>query len=72
MIKLVDSNNNYEKELPQTGTKELQDILKNHPNTYTCTKQLAENLINSELRGYPCGIIRPSVSTNLILFITCL
>jgi thioester reductase-like protein len=35
MIKLADDNNNLEQKLPQTGTKELQDILGIHPNTYT-------------------------------------
>lgn len=61
MIKLVESNPNYENDLPQTGTQELQEILKSHPNTYTFTKQLAENLIQKELANYPAGIIRPSV-----------
>lgn len=61
MIKLVDANNNYEKDLPQTGTKELQDILGIHPNTYTFTKQLAENLILKEMKNLPAGILRPSI-----------
>lgn len=60
MIKLIDKNNNNN-ELPKTGTKELQEILKSHPNTYTFTKQLAENLIMKEMKNYPVGIIRPSV-----------
>ncbi|CRK97590.1 CLUMA_CG010976, isoform A [Clunio marinus] len=61
MIKLVDDNNNETKELPKTGTKELQEILGIHPNTYTFTKQLAENLILKEMRNLPAGIIRPSI-----------
>jgi alcohol-forming fatty acyl-CoA reductase len=61
MIKLVDPNNNLEKTLPQTGTKELQDILGIHPNTYTFTKQLSENLIFKEMKGLPAGILRPSI-----------
>lgn len=32
-----------------------------HPNTYTFTKQLAENLIQREMGGMPAGIVRPSV-----------
>lgn len=32
-----------------------------HPNTYTFTKQLAENLIEREMVGMPAGIVRPSV-----------
>lgn len=32
-----------------------------HPNTYTFTKQLAENLIQKEMTGMPAGIVRPSV-----------
>lgn len=61
MMKLVVDNPNYKNDLPKLGTKELQDLLKIHPNTYTFTKQLAENLIKKELVNYPAGIIRPSV-----------
>lgn len=32
-----------------------------HPNTYTFTKQLAENLVMKELTGYPAAIVRPSI-----------
>lgn len=38
-----------------------KEIIGEHPNTYTFTKQLAENLILKELTGYPAGIVRPSV-----------
>lgn len=61
MIKLVDTNNNLAEELPKTGTKELQEILGIHPNTYTFTKQLAENLILKEMKNLPAGILRPSI-----------
>lgn len=37
------------------------DIIKEHPNTYTFTKQLAENLVMNELAGYPAAIVRPSI-----------
>lgn len=36
-------------------------ITKEHPNTYTFTKQLAENLVMKELAGYPAAIVRPSI-----------
>jgi len=61
MIKLIDANNNQAVELPKTGTKELQEILGIHPNTYTFTKQLAENLILKEMQNFPAGILRPSI-----------
>lgn len=38
-----------------------QHITKEHPNTYTFTKQLAENLVMKELAGYPAAIVRPSI-----------
>lgn len=60
MIKLIDTNNN-DNQLPETGSKELQDILGIHPNTYTFTKQLAENLIVKEMKNLPAGILRPSI-----------
>lgn len=58
MMKIIQ---NGDIKLPKTGTIELQDFLGYHPNTYTFTKQLAENLILAELRNYPVGIVRPSV-----------
>lgn len=36
-------------------------ITKEHPNTYTFTKQLAENLVMKELAGLPAAIVRPSI-----------
>lgn len=38
-----------------------QHLIKEHPNTYTFTKQLAENLVIKEMSGYPAAIVRPSV-----------
>lgn len=61
MIKLVTENKNYQNDLPKTGTPELLKFIAPHPNTYTFTKQLAENLIKKELVNYAAGIIRPSV-----------
>jgi fatty acyl-CoA reductase len=61
MIKLVVENPNYKTDLPKLNTDGLRALLKIHPNTYTFTKQLAENLIKQDLAGYPAGIIRPSV-----------
>lgn len=62
MIKLVDTNNNEnEIILPQCGSQELKDYIGGHPNTYTFTKQLAENLIEMEMQNMPAGIVRPSV-----------
>jgi alcohol-forming fatty acyl-CoA reductase len=58
MIKMVEKT---DKPLPETGTEELLAIIKDHPNTYTFSKQLAENLIAKEMQGYAVGIIRPSV-----------
>lgn len=39
----------------------VKELIGEHPNTYTFTKQLAENLIVKEMTGYPAGIVRPSV-----------
>lgn len=40
---------------------DVNALVGKHPNTYTFTKQLAENLILKEMNGYPIGIVRPSV-----------
>lgn len=58
MLKII---KNDDVKLPKTGSEELKIFLGKHPNTYTFTKQLAENLILAELRNYPVGIVRPSV-----------
>lgn len=38
-------------------------LLKEHPNTYTFTKHLAEHEVNKYADKIPCGIVRPSMST---------
>lgn len=38
------------------------DILKDHPNTYTFSKHLAEHEVNKYADRFPCGIVRPSMS----------
>lgn len=58
--------------LPEMGSPELVEYLKGHPNTYTLTKQLAENLIKMEMTGYPCGIVRPSVGKLSIIELSCI
>lgn len=40
-------------------------LITEHPNTYTFTKQLAENLVIKEMSGFPAAIVRPSVGTYL-------
>lgn len=40
---------------------DVNSIIGLQPNTYTFTKQLAENLLIKEFAGYPAGIVRPSV-----------
>lgn len=37
-------------------------LLKDHPNTYTFTKHLAEHEVNKCAKRFPCGIVRPSMS----------
>lgn len=58
MIKLAESS----EFLPEKGDPRLKDYILDQPNTYTFTKQLAENLVKTELTGYPVGVVRPSVS----------
>jgi alcohol-forming fatty acyl-CoA reductase len=36
-------------------------ILKIHPNTYTFTKNLAEQIVSSNSTGFPVAIVRPSI-----------
>jgi fatty acyl-CoA reductase len=38
------------------------NFLGQHPNTYTFTKSLAENLILEKARDLPIAIVRPSMS----------
>uniref|UniRef100_A0A2M4BKN8 Fatty acyl-CoA reductase n=1 Tax=Anopheles marajoara TaxID=58244 RepID=A0A2M4BKN8_9DIPT len=41
----------------------LPKLLKDHPNAYTFTKQLAEHEVNKHASQFPCAIIRPSMIT---------
>ena len=40
-------------------------ILKDHPNTYTFTKNLSENLMMAEMSGLPAAIVRPSIGKHM-------
>lgn len=49
--------------LSEDALLELQpSLLKDHPNTYTFTKHLAEHEVNKCADKFPCGIVRPSMS----------
>lgn len=49
--------------LSEDALLELQPkLLKEHPNTYTFTKHLAEHEVNKYAEKFPCGIVRPSMS----------
>ncbi|XP_052869056.1 putative fatty acyl-CoA reductase CG8306 [Anopheles cruzii] len=41
----------------------LPKLLKDHPNAYTFTKQLAEHEVSNHAAQFPCAIIRPSMIT---------
>lgn len=58
MMKLAENDKEWE----NLNTRpEWLHFLGEHPNTYTFTKQLAENLVMKEMAGYPAAIVRPSV-----------
>lgn len=57
MMKLVDDDKLWLRD----REAELNALKGKHPNTYTFTKQLAENLLLKEMAGLPIGIVRPSV-----------
>ncbi|XP_060823548.1 putative fatty acyl-CoA reductase CG5065 [Bombus pascuorum] len=48
--------------LDEESIKLLEErILKIHPNTYTFTKNLAEQIVSSNGTGFPVAIVRPSI-----------
>ncbi|XP_052838640.1 putative fatty acyl-CoA reductase CG8306 [Drosophila gunungcola] len=50
--------------LNDEALKELEPkLLKDHPNTYTFTKHLAEHEVANVASKFPCGIVRPSMIT---------
>ena len=50
--------------LNDEALKELEPkLLKDHPNTYTFTKHLAEHEVANVASRFPCGIVRPSMIT---------
>lgn len=49
--------------LSEEALREIQaTVLRDHPNTYTFTKHLAEHEVNKYANKFPCGIVRPSMS----------
>lgn len=58
MLKMAEDDNAWEKINTRADWKFLT---KEHPNTYTFTKQMAENLVMKEMAGYPAAIVRPSI-----------
>jgi alcohol-forming fatty acyl-CoA reductase len=55
-------------QLAQTKTEEeltklTPGLIRDHPNTYTFTKHLAEHEVNKYASKFPCGIVRPSMIT---------
>ncbi|XP_037955042.1 putative fatty acyl-CoA reductase CG8306 [Teleopsis dalmanni] len=50
--------------LTDEALKDLEPkLLKDHPNTYTFTKHLAEHEVANVAKSFPCGIVRPSMIT---------
>jgi alcohol-forming fatty acyl-CoA reductase len=47
----------------ETLERATPNLLKDHPNTYTFTKHLAEHEVNKCASKFPCGIVRPSMIT---------
>lgn len=52
-------------QFPDNDTEEFKKMLNTHPNTYTFSKQIAENLIVREMSGMPVGIVRPSIGERI-------
>lgn len=57
VIELAKSKDDAELEALTPG------LIKDHPNTYTFTKHLAEHEVNKCAAKFPCGIVRPSMIT---------
>lgn len=55
MIEICDSLDKESIELLE------ERILKIHPNTYTFTKNLAEQIVSSNSTNFPVAIVRPSI-----------
>lgn len=65
MMRMVDEPSIWENFTPE----ECKRIIGDHPNTYTFTKNLSENLIMAEMKNMPVAIVRPSIGKNpFILF----
>lgn len=46
-------------------SEDCKKIIGDHPNTYTFTKNLSENLIVAEMKNMPVAIVRPSIGKNI-------
>lgn len=49
---------------PEEVEKKYGELIRKHPNTYTFSKHLTENLLARERGHVPLSIVRPSVILN--------
>lgn len=68
MLKMAEDDNAWDNIKTRADWKYLT---KEHPNTYTFTKQMAENLVMKEMAGYPAAIVRPSIGELISIFKIC-
>uniref|UniRef100_A0A1I8MDW3 Fatty acyl-CoA reductase n=2 Tax=Musca domestica TaxID=7370 RepID=A0A1I8MDW3_MUSDO len=57
MMKMAEDDSMWENFTEEQTVKYTND----HPNTYTFTKNLSENLLMSEMKNMPVAIVRPSI-----------
>ncbi|KAH8275336.1 hypothetical protein KR026_005314 [Drosophila bipectinata] len=57
MMKMAEDDSAWEDFTDQ----KCKGYIRDHPNTYTFTKNLSENLLMAEMSGLPAAIVRPSI-----------
>jgi len=57
MMKMAEDDSAWEDFTDQ----KCKGYIRDHPNTYTFTKNLSENLLMAEMTGLPAAIVRPSI-----------
>ncbi|XP_037822427.1 putative fatty acyl-CoA reductase CG8303 [Lucilia sericata] len=57
MMKMAEDDSKWE----NFTHEKCKEYICDHPNTYTFTKNLSENLLMAEMKGMPAAIVRPSI-----------
>lgn len=63
---VIDYVENFPQEVIEMLSKRLVNDINGHPNTYTLTKALAEQVVKTYSERFKCVIVRPSIGNQYV------